>query len=82
MELVLNQELEFVSEPSEISYFTTNGLLTSNYKSIVKQSFNNSSTKSVFGIRQRLKAFQFNMVNHTAVILKLSVFAIALIALF
>lgn len=82
MELVLNQELEFVSEPSEVSYFTTNGLLTSNYKSIVKQSFNNSSTKSVFGIRQRLKAFQFNMVNHTAVILKLSVFAIALIALF
>lgn len=82
MELVLNQELEFVSEPSEVSYFTTNGLLTSNYKSIVKQNFNNSSTKSVFGIRQRLKAFQFNMVNHTAVILKLSVFAIALIALF
>lgn len=82
MELVLNQELEFVSEPSEVSYLTTNGLLTSNYKSIVKQSFNNSSTKSVFGIRQRLKAFQFNMVNHTAVILKLSVFAIALIALF
>ena len=82
MELVLNQELEFVSEPSEVSYLTTNGLLTSNYKSIVKQNFNNSSTKSVFGIRQRLKAFQFNMVNHTAVILKLSVFAIALIALF
>lgn len=82
MELVLNQELEFVSEPSEVTYVTTNGLLTSNYKSIVKQNFNNSSTKSVFGIRQRLKAFQFNMVNHTAVILKLSVFAIALIALF
>ena len=82
MELVVNQKLEFVSEPIEVPHFTTRGLLNSNYKSLVKQNFRQSTTKSVFGIRQRLKSSQFNMVNHTAVILKLSVFAIALIALF
>ncbi|WP_299119695.1 hypothetical protein [uncultured Winogradskyella sp.] len=82
MELVLKQELEFVPEPAEVTHFTTNGLLNSNYKSVVKQNFSKSTTKSVFGIRQRLKSSQFNMVNHTAVILKLSVFAIALVALF
>ena len=82
MELVLNQELEFVPEPTEVSHFTTNGLLNSNYKSVVKQNFSNTSSKSVFGIRQRLKSSQFNMIDHTAVILKLSVFAVFLIALF
>ncbi|MBO6878958.1 hypothetical protein [Winogradskyella sp.] len=82
MELVLNQKLETVPEPIEVSHFTTNGLLNSNYKSIVKENFSKSTTKSVFGIRQRIKSSQLRKVNHTAVILKLSVFAIALIALF
>ena len=82
MELVLNQKLETVPEPIEVSHFTTNGLLNSNYKSIVKENFSKSTTKSVFGIRQHIKSSQLNKVNHTAVLLKLSVFAIALIALF
>lgn len=82
MELVLNQKLETVPEPIEVSHFTTNGLLNSNYKSIVRENFSKSTTKSVFGIRQRIKSSQLNKVNHTAVLLKLSVFAIALIAIF
>lgn len=84
MELVVNQKLEFVSEPEPtvVSHFTTQGLLNSNYKSLVKQNFKTCTKKSIFGIRQRLKSSQFNMVNHTAVILKLSVFAIALVAIF
>lgn len=82
MELVLNQKLESVPEPIVVSHCTTNGLLNSNYKSIVKHNFSKSTTKSVFGIRQRIKSSQLNMVNHTGVILKLSVFAIALIAIF
>ncbi|WP_430466717.1 hypothetical protein [Winogradskyella ouciana] len=82
MELVLNQKLETVPEPIEVSHFTTNGLLNSNYKSIVKLNFSKSTPKSIFGIRQRIKSSQLRKVNHTAVILKLSVFAIALIALF
>lgn len=82
MEVVVNQKLEFVPEPTEVSLFTNQGLLNSNYKSVVKYNFSKSTTESIFGIRQRLKSSQLNRVNHTAVILKLSVFAIALIALF
>lgn len=82
MELLVNQSLEFVPEPIEVSHFTTHGILNSNYKTVVKQNFSKSTTKSIFGIRQRLKSSQFQTVNHTAVILKLSVFALFLIALF
>lgn len=82
MELVLNTTLESVPEPIKVSQFTTNGLLNSNYKSIVKENFKKSTKKSIFGIRQRLKSSQYNMVNHTAAILKLSVFAILLIVMF
>jgi hypothetical protein len=82
MELAVHQELEFLPEPIEVSDFTTQGLLNSSYQSIVKQNFSKSRPKSIFGIRQRIKSSQLNRVNHTAVILKLSVFAIALIAIF
>jgi len=82
MELVLNQKLESVPEPIAVSHYTTNGLLNSNYKSIVKHNFSKSTTKSVFGIRQRIKSSQLNMVNHVGVVLKISVFAIALVAIF
>jgi hypothetical protein len=82
MELVVNQTLEFVPEPTEVSFSSNQGILNSNYKAVVKQNFSKSTTKSVFGIRQRLKSSQFSMVNHTAVILKLSVFAMVLVALF
>lgn len=82
MELVLNQELESVPEPIVVSHYTTTGLLNSNYKSIVKHNFSKSTTKSIFGIRQRIKSSQFSKVDHVAAILKLSVFVIALIAIF
>ena len=82
MELVLNHELESLPEPTVVSHNTTTGLLNSNYKSIVKHNYSASTTKSVFGIRQHIKSSQFNSINHTAAILKLSVFVIALIAIF
>ncbi len=82
MELVINQELEFVSKPIKVSHFTNNGILNSNYKSVVKHNFSKSNTKSVFGIRQNLKSSQFSMVNHTSTILKLSVFAMVLVSIF
>ncbi|WP_299521274.1 hypothetical protein [Winogradskyella sp.] len=82
MELVLNQELESVSEPIAVPHYTTNGLLNSNYKKIVKENYSTLNTTSVFGIRQRIKSSQFNRINHTAAILKLTVFAIALIVIF
>ena len=63
MELVLHQELESVPEPSEESHFTTNGLLNSNYKSVVKQNFSNSTANSIFGIRQRIKATTISITS-------------------
>ncbi|WP_339754520.1 hypothetical protein [uncultured Winogradskyella sp.] len=82
MELAVNTTLESVPEPTEGFHFTTQGLLNSNYKSVVKHNFSASTTKSVFGIRQRIKSSQLNAANYTVVILKLSVFAIALVTLF
>ncbi|GAB5565818.1 MAG: hypothetical protein Wins2KO_28810 [Winogradskyella sp.] len=82
MELVLNQELETLPEPVINRHFTNNGLLNTNYKSIVKDNFKTSTERSVFSIKQRVKSSQFRMVNHTAAIIKLSVFFIAVIAMF
>ncbi|WP_299099088.1 hypothetical protein [uncultured Winogradskyella sp.] len=82
MELVLNTTLESVPEPIAVSNFTANGLLNSRYKSIVKENYRKSTKKSIFGIRQRIKSSQFRMVNHTGAILKLTVFAMVLIAMF
>ncbi len=82
MELVANQELGFLPEPIGVSKFTSQGLLNSNYQSVVNQNFSASTTKSIFGIIQRIKSSQLNRVNHTAVILKLLVFGILLTALF
>jgi hypothetical protein len=82
MELAVNQKLEFDPEPIEVSHFTSKGLLNSNYKSLVKHNFSASTTQSLFGIRQRLKSSQYNTVDHTAAILKLSLFAVVLIVLF
>jgi hypothetical protein len=82
MESAVHNELEFSPEPIEVIDFTTQGLLNSSYQSVVKQNFSKPRPKSIFGIRQRIKSSQLNRVNHTAVILKLSVFAMFLIALF
>jgi hypothetical protein len=82
MEFTLNQELESVPEPIVVSSYPTNGLLNSSYKSIVKNNFSKSTTNSIFGIRQRIKSSQLSNVDHIAAILKLSVFFIALIAIF
>ena len=83
MELVLTQQ---ETEPSprlkKEFVFENERLLNSNYKSAVEQNFINSSSKSVFGVRQHLKFKRFNMVNHMDVVLKLSIFVITLAILF
>lgn len=83
MELVLTQQ---ETEPSpklrNEFIFKNERLLTSNYKSAVEENFVNSSSKSVFGVRQHLKFKRFNMVSHMDVVLKLSIFVITLAILF
>ena len=82
MELIVSQKLERVSEPIAEGFNTSEGLLNSYYKSVVNRNFESTISPSLFGKRQGLKNFQFNAINHTAVILKLSVFAMVLVALF
>ena len=84
MELTLTaQESEPFPEPGKAFEFTTpQGLLNSNYKTVVKRTYNSATTSSVFGMRRHLKFSRFNKVYPIDVILKLSVFAFALVLLF
>ncbi|TCK67369.1 hypothetical protein DFQ05_1143 [Winogradskyella wandonensis] len=83
MELVVNTfETEPLPEPRETFVYINEPLLNSNYKAAVQQNFINSDKPSVFGMRQRLKFKQFNSVNAIGVVLKLSVFVIALTMMF
>lgn len=82
MELVLSHlDTEPLPEPIKEFEFSNKRLLNSTYKSTVKQNFINSS-KSVFSVRQHLKFKRFNTINHVAVILKLSIFAVILSIMF
>lgn len=78
----LNQELEAVPEPIAVTCSAAKGLLNSNYKSIAKHNYSMPNTATVFGIRQRIKSSHFNRINYTPAVLKVSVFVMALIAIF
>lgn len=81
MELVLtHQDLEpLPRQKKEPFIFTNEGLLTSTYKEETRNNFFHSNPKSIFGTKQRIKSFQYQFTSHIETILKLSVFAIALI---
>ncbi len=84
MELALTTEdLEPLPEPRVLeSYIKPEGLLNSNYQSIVRKNFSNTSSRSVFGIRQRLKGTQHKLTSSIEVLLKVSAFATFIIAFF
>lgn len=56
--------------------FKSEGLLQSNYKKHVDETYTDANLKSVFGVRQHLKFSRFVDINHVSVILKLAVFAL------
>lgn len=82
MELVLstedlepfNQKEDLICEPS--------GFLNSEYKSLVNESFKNVSSKSVFGIRRRIKNSQYQLTSSIATVLKVSTFATIILVIF
>lgn len=80
MELVLhNLDLDPLPEPKAVLEITSNkGLLNSNYKQVVNCNFEGKNSQSIFGIRQRIKNNRSRFTPSIDVILKLSVFAIAL----
>jgi len=65
-----------LSESRSSFEFAAEGLLQSNYKKHVDETYADANLKSVFGRRQHLKFSSFVEINHVAVILKLAVFAV------
>ncbi|MFI1745550.1 hypothetical protein [Thalassobellus sediminis] len=84
MELVLTStDLETLPEPIGFSQHTKpEGILNSNYKSIVKENLNNPTSQSIFGIRQRLKSSQYRFTSSTETVLKVSTFVTIIFAIF
>ncbi len=84
MELVLTTEdLEPLPEPGRYkNHCKPEGILNSNYQSIVKKNFSTTVPYSVFGIRQRLKRTQYKFTSGIEVLLKVSTFATFMIAIF
>ena len=66
MELVLTSEkLEPSPTPRlETEFVRPEGLLNSHYKSIVKCNLHNTNSKSIFGIKQRLKGRRYQITSN------------------
>jgi len=84
MEIVLtHQEFEpLPRQKREPFIFNNEGILSSAYKDETRNNFFRSNPKSVFGAKQRIKSFQYQYTSSIDAILKISVFAIALIVVF
>ena len=78
MELVVSKyDFQSGVKPKEIEdYIKPEGLLNSNYQNIVKDNYTNIEEESVFGIRQRIKSFQYSESTSICTILKISIFII------
>ena len=80
--LITSQDIEPL--PKKINkpfVFNNDGILTSTYKEEINENFFHSNPKSLFGIKQKVKSKQFNAFCSVNAILKLSVFAVILIAI-
>ncbi|WP_341216711.1 hypothetical protein [uncultured Wocania sp.] len=82
MELVLKvEDLEPESKVIE-NQVNSEGLLNSNYKKLVRKNLNNTTSQSLFGIRQRLKICQYQFTSSIETILKVSAFTVIFITIF
>lgn len=83
MELVIIlQELESLRKKNEDLVSEPLGFLNSEYKSLVTESLKNVSSKSIFGIRQRVKSRSYTTCCHSGIALKLSLFLIIILLIF
>ncbi len=74
MELVLNSsKLETIPEHKE-DLSQSLGFLNSQYKAVVKESLNDTSTKSIFGLRRHIKNSRHYLTSSAEVVLKVSAF--------
>lgn len=83
MELVLTTEdLEPLPKEKEDLITKPSGFLNSHYKNVVKACVNNSTSKSIFGIRQRIKNSRYRFTSSIETILKVSTFASIILVIF
>lgn len=83
MELVLiKQDFKPLSKQLEEPIKEYSGFLNSNYKSIVKNTYNEKNSNSIFNIRQRVKKRSFTNCSSVGVALKLTAFLIVIISIF
>lgn len=82
MELVINSSKLDTAFEQEDLFRGPSHFLNSNYKAVVKQSLKETSTKSIFGLRRRIKNSRYHFVSGMEVALKVSVFLVAIIAIF
>lgn len=75
MELVLTTvDLEPLPKQEEDLIMEPSGFLNSEYKSVVNESLKNVSSKSIFGIKQRVKNRQYQFTSTIETVLKVSTF--------
>ncbi|MCK7590202.1 hypothetical protein M0G43_06435 [Subsaxibacter sp. CAU 1640] len=80
MELVINTSTVTLSKNTDFEISEPQGLLNSNYQSLVKTAHKNASTSSVFSRRQRVKAQRFRLATYTEALLKFSICTAILLA--
>lgn len=83
MELVLTTvDLEPLPKQEEDLIMEPSGFLNSEYKSVVNESLNNVSSKSIFGIKQRIKNRQYQFTSAIETVLKVSTFMAIIMIIF
>ena len=61
------------------SFNRPEGLLNSNYKSLVNYNFKHATSKSIFSIKQRIKGRRYQFASNLETLLKLSVFVVGIL---
>lgn len=83
MELVLtSKNFEPLVKQQKGLITAHSGFLNSEYKSVVKESLNKVSPKSIFGIRQRIKSRNYSTTCVAETTLKLSLFFVVILLIF
>ncbi|NCP51686.1 MAG: hypothetical protein GW817_05285 [Flavobacteriales bacterium] len=84
MELVVTrQHITREIEPKVVEkYIKPEGLLNSNYQCIAKSNLENVEATSIFGIKQRIKSYQYSTTSSIETLLKVGVFMILYLVLF
>ena len=80
MELVITSQKLKPSHTSrlETEFIRPEGLLNSNYKSVINYNLHHTDSSSIFGIKQRIKSRRYHLTSSIDTVLKLSVFTIVL----